>query len=279
MKTMKRLLPLIALSALCACAPGQIQTRTDLDLEEMKRRLATLERSLQTLKEGQGVTQRMDALGRAQAELKADLDAVRVDLQSLSGQLEERSHKISEVRSQLEMTQDELGIKTAALEERLDRLEAAAQKAPQAPPVAPTAEPSPQPPAQAPPAAGPDAETLYKQALEKVQHSTAYPEAVALFQEFLARYPKHDLAVNAYYWIGEAYYGEKNFEKAIVQFQDVIQKFPQHGKAPAAMLKQALAFLSLNDAKSAKVILQKLVQTYPDSEAASRARERLKTLN
>jgi len=34
-----------------------------------------------------------------------------------------------------------------------------------------------------------------------------YDKALTLFQDFLQRYPNHDLADNAQYWIGEIYYG------------------------------------------------------------------------
>ena len=94
-------------------------------------------------------------------------------------------------------------------------------------------------------------------------------------QEFLQRFPQHELAVNATYWIGEAWYGERKYENAILQFQDVIQKYGDHPKVASALLKQGLAFHALGDLKNARVILQKLVDTFPLSEEAKKGKERL----
>ena len=97
-------------------------------------------------------------------------------------------------------------------------------------------------------------------------------------QKFLEQNPKHELAANAHYWIGETHYSEKNYEPAILAFQEVIKNFPDKDKVPAAMLKQAMAFNAINDAKSAKYILKKLVDGYPKSDEAKKGKELLKEL-
>jgi TolA-binding protein len=63
----------------------------------------------------------------------------------------------------------------------------------------------------------------------------------------------HDLAANAFYWIGETHYSEKSYDQAILAFEKVIKNYPGKEKAPAAMLKQAMAFKALGDGKSAYV--------------------------
>jgi len=39
------------------------------------------------------------------------------------------------------------------------------------------------------------------------------------FVEFIKRFPKHDLADNAQYWIGEGYYAQKKYEPALTAYQ------------------------------------------------------------
>jgi tol-pal system protein YbgF len=121
-------------------------------------------------------------------------------------------------------------------------------------------------------------EDLYRQAVEMVQKQGRYAEGRKLLQQFLDKNPKHSLAVNASYWIGEAYYGEKKYENAILQFQDVIQKYGDHPKVASALFKQGVTFQTLGDNQSAKTILQKLVDSFPLSEEAKAAKERLKKL-
>jgi len=88
---------------------------------------------------------------------------------------------------------------------------------------------------------------------------------------FLQRYPDHPLAINAAYWIGEAYYAEKNYEKAILQFEDVIQKYGEHPKVAAALLKQGLAFEALGDRDSARLLLERTVERFPETQEANKA--------
>jgi tol-pal system protein YbgF len=96
-----------------------------------------------------------------------------------------------------------------------------------------------------------------------------------MLESFIEKYPKHDLYINALYWIGESYYGEKRYESAILQFQDVISKYPSTAKAPAALLKQALAFNALGDAENARTTMQKLLEKYPNSQQAAAAKKYL----
>jgi tol-pal system protein YbgF len=102
------------------------------------------------------------------------------------------------------------------------------------------------------------------------------PAAREIFTRFLEQYPKHDLAANAHYWVGETYYSEKSYEQAILAFQEVIKNFPTKDKVPAAMLKQAMAFNAINDAKSAKYVLKKLEESFPKSDEAAKAKELLR---
>ena len=92
-----------------------------------------------------------------------------------------------------------------------------------------------------------------------------------MLESFAKKYPEHDLYVNALYWSGEAFYGEKKYEQAILQLQDVISQYSSHPKAAAAMLKQALAFNALGDGENARTTMQKLIEEYPHSSQADTA--------
>ncbi len=251
----KGLLGLALLGLTAGCIPSQQQMRMERDLDAMKRRLAEAERTLASRNQSPS-EDRVQSLARSQADLQASLDALRVEFQTLNGRLQDQAREPEQLREELALVRDDLGLKVAALEQRIGKLESTAKTpAPAATPAAPSAP-----------------EALYAQALELIQKQGDFARGRSQLQDFLQRYPQHGLAVNAMYWIGEAYYGEKKYENAILQFQDVIQKFGDHPKVAAALLKQGLAFQALGDVKNAKVILQRVVDSFPLSDEAKKAK-------
>lgn len=249
---------LLFLVLLSGCMALPQQQRTEQDLEEMKRRLAQMERTVASRQQDQGLEGRLNGMARQQADLQAALDALRVDLQSSNGRMEDLAHQNQALGEELKVIRNELDLKVSALEEKVAKLAAA-----------------PPPPPASVPAPADSPEDLYGKGLELIQKQGDYAKGQEVLRQFLNRYPQNQLAVNAQYWIGEAFYGEKQYENAILQFQDVIQNHPDHPKAPAALLKQGLAFHAMGDLKNARIILQKVIDSYPKSEEAAKAKDRL----
>jgi tol-pal system protein YbgF len=245
---------IVLLLITAGCLPSQRGLRMERDLEEMKRRLADTERAQRQDRSGD-IRERLDQLTRTQADQQATLDALRVELQSFSGRIQDQSGQNQALRDELSLVRDDLGLKVNALENRLAQLEQRPATAPSPPVGAPTG--------------------LYERGLELVQKGGQFAQGRELLQEFLQQNPKSPLAVNAMYWIGEAYYGEKKFESAILQFQDVVQQYGEHPKVASALLKQGMAFHALGDVRNGRVILQKLIDTFPLAEEAKKAKERL----
>jgi tol-pal system protein YbgF len=105
-----------------------------------------------------------------------------------------------------------------------------------------------------------------------------YKFAIARFKDFLKKHAKSRLADNAQYWIGECHYALREFDIAIVEFDAVRRKYPQSDKVAAALLKQGFAFAELGEKVNARLILQEVAEKYPQSQEATRAKARLKTL-
>jgi tol-pal system protein YbgF len=95
------------------------------------------------------------------------------------------------------------------------------------------------------------------------------------FSEFLQHHPDSKLAGNAQYWLGECYYGSKNYGQAIEAFDRVHQAYPASAKAPAALLKKGFAYAALNDRGRASSTLKQVVEAYPRSPEATKAKEKL----
>lgn len=246
------------------------------DNDEMKNRIFTLEKGLNDVrgevKALDGYQKNLDALQKdlasSQKELaairkggadaQASLDSARVDMQVLSGKVDDVRILAQKPADDINLLKEDLAKRLAAVDERISKLDAAVaeqqKKASQVP--------------QTP-------ELLYQQASEAMKGGNT-AKARELYSNFLELYPKHDLAANAHYWLGESYYSEKNYEQAVIEFQEVIKNFPDKDKAPAAMLKQGMSFKEMGDNKSAQYIYKKLIEEHPKSNEAKIAREKLK---
>ncbi|WP_295994449.1 tol-pal system protein YbgF [Rugamonas sp.] len=103
-----------------------------------------------------------------------------------------------------------------------------------------------------------------------------YKNAAAALTEFVRNYPESGYAANAQYWLGNAYYAQRDCKGAIAAQQVVLKAYPDSPKAADAMLNIASCQTELKD-KGAKKTLQELIKNYPDSSAAATAKERLTT--
>jgi tol-pal system protein YbgF len=105
-----------------------------------------------------------------------------------------------------------------------------------------------------------------------------YADSARLFAEFLDRYPGGVYAPNALYWLGESYYGLRDYSRAVEPFSQMLDRFPTHAKAPGALLKLGLTRLNLRDEDGARAAFAEVVSRYPDSDAARPAAERLRAM-
>ncbi|MGQ0810851.1 MAG: tol-pal system protein YbgF [Nitrospiraceae bacterium] len=98
------------------------------------------------------------------------------------------------------------------------------------------------------------------------------------FAVFLAEHPKSELAPNARFWMGEAYYGKKDFKRAIDAYELVQQDYPNSEKVPSALLKKGYAYLALKDRKRASSSFRQVIDLYPKTPEAGRALDKLTQL-
>jgi tol-pal system protein YbgF len=119
-----------------------------------------------------------------------------------------------------------------------------------------------------------DGKAMYELSLKKLQEGQL-DAAQQGFSEFLADHPASDLAPNARYWLGECYYGKKEYQRAIEAFDRLKTEHPRSGKVPAALLKKGFAYLALNDSRQATVALRQVMDGYPRSAEAEKAAQKL----
>jgi tol-pal system protein YbgF len=116
------------------------------------------------------------------------------------------------------------------------------------------------------------------QRLVALLRSGDHGKAIAGFRRFVARYPRSDYADNAQYWLGEAFYDQKQFERALREFERVAERFPGGNKVADAILKAAFCRINLKDERAAIALLSRLVADFPDSRPADLARQKLERL-
>jgi tol-pal system protein YbgF len=237
--------------------------------------------------------QRLEAVRLRLAQVGADLDKTRTDIQALSGRVDENNFLTKRAIERDTTDQDAMRTGVSEVNERLARLETEVKRLTEyvalPTPAPPGAAATPVPPASAAAVARPGPQTvpapglspeenLYESALAKFRAGKS-EEALAGFRHFLGNYPKSKLADNAQFWVGECYFSLRQYEQAILAYQEVIKNYPEGNKVPSAMLRQALAFNEIKDTTSAKLLFKKIVKSYPNSSEAKIAEAKLKTMN
>ncbi len=118
---------------------------------------------------------------------------------------------------------------------------------------------------------------LYKSAYDDLR-AGRHDAAEKGFRDFVRRYPHHDYADNAQYWLGECFYDQKRYDKAAPEFRAVLTRWPTGNKAPDAMLKLGFSLIALGDVDKGGKVLREVPATYPRTEAARLAADRLAQL-
>jgi tol-pal system protein YbgF len=114
----------------------------------------------------------------------------------------------------------------------------------------------------------------YQAAFDLLKDSK-YDQATAAFLQFLVAFPDSSLADNAQYWLGEAYYVNRNFTAALAAFQAVIDRYPQSRKVSDALLKIGYCDYELKQFELATQVLTDVATRFPDTPAGNLAKQRL----
>ena len=99
-----------------------------------------------------------------------------------------------------------------------------------------------------------------------------YDEATAALKRFTRQYSEDPLIGNAYYWLGEAYYVQRDYVQAADNFRAGFEALPKGPKAPDNLLKLALALGALEENDKACVVLKQLKQKFTSAPRSIRER-------
>ena len=238
--------------ALLIAALGSVQAHAGVfDDDEARRQIIDL---------------RVKSEARFDQQAKGQLD--------LANQIQRQADEISRLRGQIETLNYEL--ETAKkrqqdfyldLDTRLRKFETAEST---------NAAVNPENGANSKPASDPAKESQeYEAALNQFK-AGKYKEAAAGFGAFVQKYPASSLAPNAQYWLGNAWYAQRDCKRAIEAQSVVTTKYADSAKAPDAWLAIATCQQELGNPTGTKRSLETVIAKYPTAPAAETARERLK---
>lgn len=218
----------------------------------------------------------------ASAQFENRLSDLEEALRAATGKIEELEHQNDQLKSQIENLQKDLELRITELATKPEIPSVAAE------PVATPATTATTTKAAAPAAAGDGTRTIgtvkatgkepAKSATPQQEYDDAfallrqnkYDDAINAFNAFLQKYPENDLSGNVYFWVGEAYYVQENFEKASLQYARGFQNFPKGNKAADSLLKLALSLEKMSKKTEACTTLDKLSREFPNLKGTVR---------
>lgn len=246
------------------------------------------------------------------AAMQVRLDEFESRMRGFTGKMEELQHAINGVRKRLDKLTSDIDFRLKALEARPAVAGPVASGAPPpggstnaAPVAAPNLSAAPAPPgvlgtiplralerqgaakpgtARLPPPvkslakAAPvlpkgTPEVQYKYASDLLFRSD-FSGAERAFTAFVAVHPKHRLAGNAQYWLGETHYVRGAFRAAATVFAKGYQTYPGSAKAPDNLLKLGMSLAAIDKKKSACTTFKRLLKEFPKASRSVRSRAR-----
>ncbi|MCK4813473.1 MAG: tetratricopeptide repeat protein [Candidatus Marinimicrobia bacterium] len=106
--------------------------------------------------------------------------------------------------------------------------------------------------------------TDYKKGLNMFYYQR-YSDAVEIFEDLLADYPRHYLAGKTQYWIGESYYSLRQYKKAYNAFNAVFNT-NAFDKYDDTQLKLGFCYFKMGKMRSAVQEFKNLITYYPNSD-------------
>src|SRR5258705_1679888 len=178
----------------------------------------------------------------------------------LTGQIEQLQYRNQQLQQQMEKMQ-------ADYEFGLEQMEKGSRPGGAAPrPAAPRgnlAAAPPAPGAPSPSAAGTaNGDQQYHDAFKKLQDGD-YAGAEKGFKTFLQSNPRHVLAGNAQYWLGETFYARRDYQNAVTAFAEGYKVYKTSPKGPDNLLKLGVTLAVLGRKPDACAVFAKFNQDYP----------------
>lgn len=107
-------------------------------------------------------------------------------------------------------------------------------------------------------------ERLYEDAFSDIREAK-YDSAQKKFIDFMGKYPNHQLAANAQYWLAETHYVRGDYRQSAKLFAQGYRDYPQGPKAADCLLKLGLSLSKQGQKEDACLALAQLQKDFPSA--------------
>jgi tol-pal system protein YbgF len=112
-------------------------------------------------------------------------------------------------------------------------------------------------------------EALYERSNESLLRRQ-FGEAEQGFRGFLDKYPDHNLAGSAQYWLGETYFTQGDYRQAAQNFLAGYKDYPKSRRAPDSLLKLGMSLNKLGQTQQACASFGALGGQFPNAVDAKK---------
>jgi tol-pal system protein YbgF len=251
---------------------GNVNAALFGDSDAQKRIDALTQRlsQLETVISEQSLTAQQNT-SRSLVDLSGSIDQMRDDVSQLRGQIEVLRYEINELQKRQRDLYTDLDSRLRALEPKstaMPSLGSPIRSVEETPVVSAAPVNSSSDASGAEDKAYSDAMAFFKRG--------DYQNAAKAFGSFVSLYPNSAHASSAQYWVGNARFAQRDYRGAIEAQTRLLQNYPDSVKSPDAMLNMASAQMELGEKDAARATLQSLISRYPNSDAAGKARQRIR---
>ena len=246
----------LALIALLCCS---VQAQAGLFEDDEARRAITEMRTQRTQDldaekaRNDALSAQIEQLKRSLLDMNSQLDQLRNDMNKLRGQDELLARDLSELQRKQKDVQSTIEDRVRKLEPQPITLDGKAFKV------------------------DPEEKREFDEAMARMR-AADFAGGAAGMNGLLQRYPSTGYRESAWYWLGNANYGLRQYKEAIAAFKLLVDTSPDHQRSPEALLSIANCFTELKDLDTARKTLELVMRQYPQSEAAQAAKDRMATL-
>lgn len=228
------------------------------DLDAIKRYLAHEDVETGGFQQTGGTESRAQA-----AEIQVRINTIEVELQNLTGQVEGATYQIRQMSDRLEKLLQDVDFRLSAIER--GSLAGAAPAIGGETVAAVAAVPEQAAPDPRAALADLSAQELYDAGRARLRGED-YGEAEIAFEEFVNRYPDHELTSNAQYWLGHSFYQRRDFENAARAFLGGYESHGDSPKGPDSLIKLGMSLFALGQKEDACAVYREFGTRYPAPE-------------
>ncbi len=271
----------------CATEPNLTDIQKQIQLLTIQQE-ATQKHEQQALERLGTIESQLDEHDFLVGELIKTEEEASLDTRHLLEKLERTSNmlreQIEQTRATTQRRDQDLSIRVKALESRLDNM----VHQPRSTPVEVNTTGTPSPgssngssadanrPPEPPPAPNTQNEASAFRSAYKVYLNGNYERASVEFQRFVKHYPDTTLTPQAFYYLGESQYFQKQYDPAKQTLEHVVSSYPNNKYRISALYKLGQLMLETDQRSKAQEIWNRVIQEFPESPEATHAKEQLK---